>query len=80
MLTGHEICEMGSISIADEYRCIFDFLAQHPDLFPGFFHFDLEGNILPKFQVLQEMGFYDDLAAQPGDTGSCGAHSPKIPI
>jgi anaerobic magnesium-protoporphyrin IX monomethyl ester cyclase len=80
MLTGHEVCEMGYVSMTEEYRYIFDFIAQHPDLFPSFFHLDLEGNILPKFQVLKEMGFYEELAAQDGETESCGAHSPRIPI
>ena len=51
---------------------------QYRDIFPGFFHYDLEGNVLPKLRVLQEMGFYpmeaDDLEA----TDSCGAHSPRV--
>ena len=37
---------------------VFDFIQQHPDLFPGFFHIDLETNVFPKLRMLQEFGFY----------------------
>jgi len=30
----------------------------HPDLFPGFFLADLEENVLPKFELLRQHGFY----------------------
>ncbi len=80
MLTGHEVCELGRISITDGYRYIFDFIAQHPDLFPSFFHWDVTGNVLPKFEVLRQFGFYEELAAQDGESESCGAHSARIPI
>lgn len=80
MLTGHEVCELGRISVTGGYRYIFDFISQHPDLFPSFFHWDVSGNILPKLEVLTQFGFYEERAAQDGETESCGAHSSKIPI
>jgi hypothetical protein len=82
MVTGHEICDNSTVAIAPEHRGVFDFVRLHPDLFPGFFHHDLERNVLPKLRVLQEMGFYlkDKEALITRDvteTDSCGAHSPK---
>jgi hypothetical protein len=80
MLTGHEICADGRIRISDEHRHIYDFISAHPDVFPGFFHLDVERNVLPKYALLQRFGFY----TQEGRTemlGSevecCGAHSPE---
>lgn len=82
MVTGHEVCDRTGVSIEGEHRRLFDFVRQHPDLFPGFFHYDLRGNVLPKLEVLQEMGFYlRDKGAlitrEVTETDSCGAHSPK---
>ena len=57
-----------------------DFISQHPHLFPSFFHWDVAGNILPKLEVLTQFGFYEEMAAQDGESESCGAHSAKIPI
>ena len=78
MLTGHEVCRTAQVEVHPEHVPIFDFIEQNPDIFPGFFHWDLEGNVRPKLKVLQEMGFYpadnDDLEA----TDSCGAHSPRV--
>jgi anaerobic magnesium-protoporphyrin IX monomethyl ester cyclase len=77
MVTGHEISHSGRVSVAPEHEYLFDFIEQHPDLFPGFFHVDLAGNVLPKLRMLQEFGFYpaDD---SPADPESCGAHSPRV--
>ncbi len=78
MLTGHEICADGRIEISSEHRHIYDFISSHPDVFPGFFHIDVESNVMPKYRLLQKFGFY----TQEGRTemlGSevecCGAHS-----
>ncbi len=30
----------------------------NPDVFPGFFHVDLTGNVLPKMELLRRFGFY----------------------
>ncbi|MBN1421549.1 MAG: cobalamin-dependent protein [Planctomycetes bacterium] len=76
MLTGHEVVGKGRIDIRAEHRAIFDFIEENPDIFPGFFHFDLEGNVRPKLRVLQEFGFYPAEAEPP--TESCGAHSPHV--
>jgi len=76
MITGHEISRMSKFSIAPQHRPIYDFIQAHPDLFPGFFHIDLAGNILPKLAVLKKFGFYPD-DAEAATTESCGAHSPE---
>lgn len=78
ILTGHEVCRAARVEIAPEYQTIYDFVTAHPDLFPGFFHYDLEGNIRPKLRVLQEMGFYPMEAADVEAADSCGAHSPRV--
>jgi anaerobic magnesium-protoporphyrin IX monomethyl ester cyclase len=78
MLTGHEICTSAHVEVGEQHREIFDFIEAHPDLFPGFFHYDLEGNVLPKLRALQELGFYpvDDEELEGAD--SCGGHSPRV--
>lgn len=78
MLTGHEICDAAGVSVEDKHRPIFDFIAAHPDLFPGFFHFDLEQNVRPKMRALQELGFYPADAEDVELTDSCGAHSARV--
>ena len=78
MLTGHEICDDGRLRMSEKHRYIFDFITAHPDIFPGFFHIDVEKNILPKFAVLREHGFYPSKEAEVKKTDSCGAHSPRI--
>jgi radical SAM superfamily enzyme YgiQ (UPF0313 family) len=78
MVTGHEVCRGARVEVRPEHRPIFDFIAQHRDLFPGFFHYDLEGNVLPKLAVLQEFGFYPAAEEGPAETESCGAHSPHV--
>jgi len=77
MVTGHETCSGYGIQIDDKYRPIYDFIVENRDLFPGFFHFDIKGNIKPKLDVLMEFGFYKNMTrGEP--TESCGAHSAKI--
>ena len=78
MLTGHEICRSARVQIDTKHSSIFDFIEQHPDIFPGFFHYDLAGNVWPKLKVLQEMGFYPADAEDVELTDSCGAHSPRV--
>ena len=78
MLTGHEICDDGHLKVSPRHAHLFDFIQEHPDLFPGFFHIDLETNILPKFQVLRQHGFYPSKSSEVKETDSCGAHSPKL--
>ncbi len=76
MVTGHELRHSSRVSIESRYMEIFEFIRCHPRIFPGFFHIDLENNILPKFSVLEEFGFYvprDEISSE-----SCGAHSPRL--
>jgi len=79
MLTGHEVCDASEIRIDDEHGWVFDLIRAHPEIFTGFYHYDLEGNVLPKMEVLREHGFYaaPDQTARAA-TESCGAHSPRI--
>ena len=35
------------------------------EIFPGLFHIDLKGNVLPKLKMLQEFGFYRRLETPP---------------
>ncbi len=78
MLTGHEICDDGHLAATDEHAFIFDFVQAHPDIFSGFFLYDLEGNIWPKFEVLREHGFYASKEREVSEKDSCGAHSPRL--
>jgi len=77
MLTGHETCSGFGIKIDPKYRPVYEFIIEHRDLFPGFFHYDLEGNIKPKLEVLTEFGFYSS-TVQYESSESCGAHSPIV--
>lgn len=78
VFTGHEVCQGGTINLPDRYGEYFDLITGNPDIFPGFFHIDLEGNVLPKLALLRQFGFYPE--PQPADPNaeSCGAHSPRI--
>jgi len=78
VFTGHEVCQGGTINLPDRYGDYFDLITGNPDVFPGFFHIDLEGNVLPKLALLRQFGFYPE--PQPADPNaeSCGAHSPRI--
>jgi len=78
MITGHEVLHGARSSTPPEHARIFDFIRANPDIFPGFFHHDLTGNVLPKLAVLQEFGFYGPDRNDVTDTDSCGAHSPKV--
>jgi len=78
MITGHEISRHAHVEIRPEHQAVFDFIQQHPDIFPGFFHVDLETNIRPKLKVLQEFGFYPATEEDLADMESCGAHSPRL--
>lgn len=80
MLTGHEVCDWGRVRIADEHRAIYELIASHPRVFPGFFHVDVKGNVLPKYELLQKFGFYaseDRHELLGAEVECCGAHSPE---
>lgn len=86
VFTGHEVCHGGSIEIPEAHRDYFQLIQKNPDIFPGFFHMDLEHNVLAKLDLLRQFGFYPEPAASPKtpakdeqtNTESCGAHSPRI--
>jgi anaerobic magnesium-protoporphyrin IX monomethyl ester cyclase len=81
MLTGHEICHPSRIEIDEGHRWLFELVEKHPSIFPGFYHYDLEGNVRPKLEILRQHGFYPspETPAKEGETESCGAHSPRPP-
>lgn len=78
MLTGHEICHSVRVQPAPGHQGIFEFIAAHPHIFPGFFHCDLEHNVRPKLAMLAEFGFYPGEGAPAPEPESCGAHSPRL--
>jgi radical SAM superfamily enzyme YgiQ (UPF0313 family) len=78
VFTGHEVCRSGDVEIPERYRPYFNFITENPDIFPGFFHIDLENNVLPKLELLRQFGFYPAPEEQEANTESCGAHSPRI--
>lgn len=58
VLTGHEVIRGGAVELPEKYRRYFDLIAGNPDIFPGFYHYDLAGNVLPKLELLRKFGFY----------------------
>jgi hypothetical protein len=76
VFTGHEVCRGGRIELPPRYRDYFDLILTQPDIFPGFYHIDLAGNVLPKLALLRQFGFYPE--PEPETAESCGAHSPRI--
>jgi radical SAM superfamily enzyme YgiQ (UPF0313 family) len=77
MVTGHETCNGYGMKIEEPYRHIYDFILDNKDIFPGFFHYDLEHNVRPKLDILKEFGFYKELTEHES-TESCGAHSAQF--
>lgn len=76
MVTGHETYTSFFVEVDPRHAPIYDFIRTNKDIFPGFFHYDLEGNVYPKLALLQEYGFYPKGQAKR-DAESCGAHSPR---
>ncbi|MCF7973613.1 MAG: B12-binding domain-containing radical SAM protein [Phycisphaerae bacterium] len=56
VVTGHEIVDTWHV-VPEQYRPYYEFIGAHADIFPGFFLFNYETNVLPKYQALREMGF-----------------------
>jgi len=69
MLTGHEVCHASRIELDADHAWVFDFIRRHPHIFPGFYHYDLVGNVRPKLALLREHGFYATLGATPAGLG-----------
>lgn len=78
VFTGHEVCRGGQVELPERYRGYFDLILENPDIFPGFFHIDLETNVLPKLALLRQFGFYPEARPIDPSAESCGAHSPRI--
>ena len=81
VFTGHEVCHGGDVEIPERYSNYFRLITSNPDIFPGFFHIDLQNNVLPKLELMRQFGFYPvpEGEKKPEDgTESCGAHSPRI--
>ncbi len=51
-------------------------IVDNPDIFPGFSHINLTGNVLPKLTMLQEIGFCRQLETAPPTPDFFGAHIP----
>ncbi|MFC1572072.1 B12-binding domain-containing radical SAM protein [Candidatus Eisenbacteria bacterium] len=73
MISGIESRGTVRVKIDEKYAGLFDFVMSNRDIFPGFFHLDVESNIHPKLELLEEFEFYKPLDRDPE---SCGAHSP----
>ncbi len=71
MVSGIENRLSVRIEIDQQYKSLFEFIKLHKTVFPGFFHIDIENNINPKLELLEEFGFYN-LKQE-----ACGAHSPS---
>ncbi len=78
VVTGHEVYRRGRVELPERHRAYFDLVRGHPDIFSGFFHIDLLGNVLPKLRLLQQFGFYHDFGTELPDPETCGAHSPRV--
>jgi hypothetical protein len=78
VFTGHEVCRGGRIELPEKYDEYFQLILANPDIFPGFFHIDLAGNVLPKLALLRQFGFYPEPEPTATAAESCGAHSPRI--
>jgi hypothetical protein len=81
VFTGHEVLRGGTVELPEKHRKYFDLVTENPDIFPGFFHVDVEGNVLPKLELLRQFGFYpqpEEQETEEPSTESCGAHSPRI--
>ena len=80
VFTGHEVCIGSKVMIPEQYQSYFDFIIANPDIFPGFFHIDIQNNVLPKLRLLEQFGFYSSVPANNLQEihESCGAHSPRV--
>jgi radical SAM superfamily enzyme YgiQ (UPF0313 family) len=78
VFTGHEVCRGGAIELPERHAEYFELIKSNPDVFSGFFHVDLENNVLPKLALLRQFGFYPEPEPAEAAAESCGAHSPRV--
>ncbi len=55
--TGHESLNGKNNIISDQNAPIYNMIDSHPEIFPGFYLYNYESNVLPKYDILSEMGF-----------------------
>jgi hypothetical protein len=67
VFTGHELSRAGEVEIPPEYADYFRLIMDNPDIFPGFFHIDLENNVFPKLALLRKFGFYPERKDTSGE-------------
>jgi len=70
VFTGHEVCREGEVEIPARYADYFELIKSNPDIFPGFFHIDLAGNVLPKLALMRQFGFYPEPSHGPSPSGN----------
>lgn len=56
VITGHEVLGDNN-QVPEKYQPMFDLVKKHPTVFPGFYLYDVENNVLPKQAVLEQMKF-----------------------
>lgn len=56
VVTGHEVVDTWN-QVPGRYRAYYDFIGAHREVFPGFFLYDYETNVRPKYEALRGMGF-----------------------
>jgi hypothetical protein len=47
-----------NVEVPERRRRYVDLILANPDIFSGFFHFALQGNVLPKLELLRNFGCY----------------------
>ena len=57
VISGHEEVT-GFMRVSEKHQCYYNLIVAHPDIFPGHYLFNPDENVLPKFQVLRNLGFY----------------------
>ncbi len=56
VVTGHEILGE-NVEIPEKYQPIFNLVKNYPNIFPGFYLYDVTNNVMPKRAILEQMNF-----------------------
>ncbi len=56
VVTGHEVLGE-NVKIPEKYQLMFNLVEKNPNIFPGFYLYDIQNNVLPKKAILEQMGF-----------------------